>query len=124
MDEIFQALIDRTRAPLRYAEKESHSMGSRGRDTYVRSEGVQGALRQNDTEDYGPRRAAFDLKKLRGKGMVRKIGTSSRYAPESDGLRAITALAVLREQGHQAAACRQPTDGATDQAEPSNTTRP
>src|ERR1019366_2082275 len=24
---------------------------------------------------YGPRRAAYDLKKLRGKGMVRKIGT-------------------------------------------------
>ena len=23
---------------------------------------------------YGPRRAAYDLKKLRGKGMVRKIG--------------------------------------------------
>ena len=26
--------------------------------------------------DYGPRRAAYDLKKLRGNGMVRKIGTS------------------------------------------------
>jgi hypothetical protein len=25
--------------------------------------------------DYGPRRAAYDLKKLRRKGMVRKIGT-------------------------------------------------
>ena len=47
---------------------------------------------------YGPRRAAYDLKKLRGKGMVRKIGTSRRYEPEPDGLRAMTALVVLREK--------------------------
>jgi hypothetical protein len=48
--------------------------------------------------DYGPRRAAYDLKKLRGKGMVRKIGTSRRYEAEPAGLRAITALVVLREK--------------------------
>jgi len=35
---------------------------------------------------------------LRGKGMVRKIGTSRRYEPEPDGLRAMTALVVLREK--------------------------
>jgi hypothetical protein len=48
--------------------------------------------------DYGPRRAAYDIKKLRGKGMVRKIGTSRRSEPEPDGLRAVTALVVLREK--------------------------
>jgi len=42
--------------------------------------------------------AAYDIKKLRGKGMVRKIGTSRRYAPEPDGLRAMTALVVVREK--------------------------
>ena len=47
---------------------------------------------------YGPRRAAYDLKKLRGKGLVRKIGTSRRYEPELAGLRAIAALVVLREK--------------------------
>ena len=47
---------------------------------------------------YGPRRAAYDLKKLRGKGMVRKIAKSRRYEPEPDGLRAMTALVVLREK--------------------------
>ena len=47
---------------------------------------------------YGPRRAAYDLKKLRGKGMVRKIGTSRRYEPEPAGLRAMAALVVLREK--------------------------
>jgi len=47
---------------------------------------------------YGPRRAAYDLKKLRGKAMVRRIGNSRRYEPEHDGLRAITALVLLREK--------------------------
>ena len=47
---------------------------------------------------YGPRRAAYDLKKLRGKGMLRKIGTSRRYETEPTGLRAMTALVVLREK--------------------------
>ena len=47
---------------------------------------------------YGPRRAAYDLKKLRGKGMVRKIGASRRYEPDLAGLRAIAALVVLREK--------------------------
>jgi hypothetical protein len=48
--------------------------------------------------DYGPRRAAYDLKKLRGKGLIRKIGTSRRYEAEPDGLRAMTALVILREK--------------------------
>jgi hypothetical protein len=47
---------------------------------------------------YGPRRAAYDIKKFRGKGMVRKIGTSRRYEPLPQGLRTITALVVLREK--------------------------
>jgi hypothetical protein len=47
--------------------------------------------------EYGARRAAYDIKKLRGKGMVRKIGKSRRYDALPDGLRAITALVVLRE---------------------------
>lgn len=48
--------------------------------------------------DYGPRRAAYDLKKLRAKSMVQKVGTSRRYEPNPEGLRAITALVVLREK--------------------------
>jgi repressor of nif and glnA expression len=43
---------------------------------------------------YGPRRAAYDLKKLRGKGMVRKIGASRRYEPLPAGLRAMAAIAL------------------------------
>lgn len=48
--------------------------------------------------DYGPRQAAYDLKKLRGKCLVEKIGKSRRYAPSSAGLRSLTALVVLRER--------------------------
>jgi len=48
--------------------------------------------------DYGPRRAAYDLKKLRGKGMLGRIGASRRYEPVPQGLRALTALLVLREK--------------------------
>lgn len=48
--------------------------------------------------EYGVRRAAYDIKKLRAKGMVRKIGKSRRYEPVPGGLRSLTALLVLREK--------------------------
>jgi hypothetical protein len=47
---------------------------------------------------YGPRRAAYDLKKLRGKQIVRRIGHTRRYEPLPAGLRAMTALIVLRRK--------------------------
>ena len=45
---------------------------------------------------YGPRQAAYDLKKLRGKEMVER--QDRRYQTTSAGLRAIAALVVLREK--------------------------
>ena len=47
---------------------------------------------------YGARRAAYDLKKLRGKKMVRRIGRMRRYESLPKGLRAMAALVVLRNQ--------------------------
>jgi hypothetical protein len=47
---------------------------------------------------YGPRQAAYDLKKLRGKELMEKIGSSHRYQPSKRGLRAMTGLVVLREK--------------------------
>lgn len=52
---------------------------------------------QPETE-YGVRRAAYDIKKLRAKAMVRKIGKSRRYEPVPEGLRALTALLILRDK--------------------------
>jgi len=61
---------------------------------------------------YGVRRAAYDIKKLRAKGMVRKIGKSRRYEPVAEGLRSLTALLVLREK------LIQPLLAASGQPEP------
>jgi hypothetical protein len=43
-------------------------------------------------------RAAYDLEKFRAKRIVRRIGRTRRYEPLPAGLRAITALAVLRNK--------------------------
>ena len=56
------------------------------------------AMSGEPDSEYGARRAAYDIKKLRGKGMVRKIGASRRYEALHQGLRALTALVVLREK--------------------------
>ena len=47
---------------------------------------------------YGPRQAAYDLKKLRGKHIVRRISHTHRYEPLPTGLKAMTALLVLRNK--------------------------
>lgn len=48
--------------------------------------------------EYGPRRAAYDLKKLRGKKVIRRIGQTHRYESIPKGLRAMAALVVLRNK--------------------------
>jgi len=48
--------------------------------------------------EYGSRRAAYDLKKLRGKQVIRRVGKTRRYEPVPQGLKAITALVVLRNK--------------------------
>jgi hypothetical protein len=48
--------------------------------------------------DYSPRQAAYDLKKLRGKQMVERIGKTRHYQATPAGLKAIAALVVLREK--------------------------
>jgi hypothetical protein len=56
------------------------------------------ALGNQSPSDYSPRHAAYDLKKRRGKQIVHRIGSTCRYAPIPSGLRAITALLVLRDK--------------------------
>lgn len=48
--------------------------------------------------DYQPRQAAYDLKKLRGKMLVGKIGKSRRYQSPAEGLRTLVAIGMLREK--------------------------
>ena len=47
--------------------------------------------------DYTPRQAAYDLKKLRAKDLITKLGRSRRYQLSPPSMRAMTALLVLRE---------------------------
>jgi len=47
---------------------------------------------------YTARQAAYDLKRLRGKRIVERIDSSHRYRSLTDGVRAITALVVLRDK--------------------------
>lgn len=48
--------------------------------------------------EYGPRRAAYDLKKFRGKQLVGRMGNTRRYEPVLGGLKTLTALVVLRDK--------------------------
>ena len=47
---------------------------------------------------YESRHASYDLKKLRGKQLVTRLGYSRRYQPSSEGLRSMTAFIVLRDK--------------------------
>ncbi len=47
---------------------------------------------------YLPRHAAYDLKKLRGKQWVLKLGNTRRYTVPASGLRIMCALLILREK--------------------------
>lgn len=49
-------------------------------------------------DGYRPRQAAYDLKKLRGKDLVTRIGKSHRYEPTSKGLRILAGLMTLRDK--------------------------
>ena len=53
------------------------------------------ALTKQSPSQYGPRHAAYDLKKLRGKHIMCRIGHTRRYEPLLTGLRAMTTLLGL-----------------------------
>ena len=55
-------------------------------------------LSQESKSEYGARHAAYDLKKLRGKQIVCRIGNTVRYQHLPHGLRAMAALVVLRDK--------------------------
>jgi len=58
---------------------------------------VQAMTGQTD-RDYTTRQAAYDLKKLRGKDLLTKLGTARRYQAAPQAVRTISALLVLRDQ--------------------------
>ncbi len=58
----------------------------------VRNLGAQAA------SNYGRHQASYDLKKFRGKQMVRRLPRKQRYEPLPQGLKALAALLVLRDK--------------------------
>ena len=58
---------------------------------------VQAILATNEGT-YTPRQAAYDLRKLRGKNIVRKIEGSRRYEVAAQGLQTAAAVLLLREK--------------------------
>jgi len=67
-------------------------------------------LLSNQAEsEYGPRRATYDLKKLRAKNIVQRIGQTRRYESSASGLRAMVALVVLRNKAIKALVSRRST---------------
>jgi hypothetical protein len=55
-------------------------------------------VQSSTISNYTPRQAAYDLKKLRGKNVVRKMDNSRRYEPIPEGLQNMAALLILREK--------------------------
>lgn len=47
---------------------------------------------------YNTRKAAYDLRKLRGKRLVQRVANSRRYRVRRPGIRTLAALLILREQ--------------------------
>jgi hypothetical protein len=58
---------------------------------------VQERLKMS-AQEYQPRQAAYDLKKLRGKAFVDKIGKSRLYEAPVEGLQTLVALGILRDK--------------------------
>ena len=71
------------------------SLQSAGFRTSALAERVQNIL---DDTSYSATRAAYDLRKLRAKGLVSRIPRSRRYQIQAEGLRAMAALLVLRDK--------------------------
>ena len=61
-------------------------------------------LSQQSESEYGPRRAAYDLKKLRGKKVVQRIGQTRRYESIPKGIESDGRAGSAEEQSDQAAA--------------------
>jgi len=56
------------------------------------------STRESSDPSYDARRAAYDLKKLRGKSLVEKVAKSHRYRIPPPAVRTIGALVILREK--------------------------
>ncbi len=71
------------------------SINRSGFTAYDTAEKVREILKK---PDYQPRHASYDLKKLRGKKLVHKIGNSRRYESTDVGLKSMSGFLTLRDK--------------------------
>jgi hypothetical protein len=57
-----------------------------------------GAQKGRGMASYGPRKAAYDLQKLRGKSLLERIDKTRRYRVHRPAIRTLVAYLILREQ--------------------------
>ena len=89
--------IDFNKERMRYVGQAVLALAGSSR-TFTAS-GLAGQVRSTTGQAlslYGPRHAAYDLKKLRAKNMIQRVGRSRRYEATPSGLKAIAALVTLR----------------------------
>lgn len=55
-------------------------------------------MKERHVKDYSPTKAAYDVRKLRGKGLVEKIGKSRKYKTTKKGMETILAVLVLTQK--------------------------
>jgi len=84
MQAVINAVISLAAAP----------QGFRSSDVAVKVRAIRGL----NERAYTARQAAYDLKKLRGKHLVRLVPKSRRYEVVPEGLQTLTALLVLRDK--------------------------
>jgi hypothetical protein len=58
-----------------------------------------------------PRHAAYDLRKLRGNGLVERIGATRRYQAATPAIRTLVALVILRQKKPVLAGAGKPKPG-------------
>jgi DNA-binding transcriptional ArsR family regulator len=68
------------------------------RSAGFRSEHLAAQVSEILAAPYTPRQASYDLKKLRGKGWVERVGRTRSYLASASSLRAMAAAVVLREK--------------------------
>lgn len=91
--------IDLNKARMRDAVEAVLTLGVRP-DGFSARELAEGVCAQTSRtpDQYSPRQAAYDLKKIRGKGFVKRIQGSRRYRVSNTGFRTLGGLLVLREK--------------------------
>jgi len=59
---------------------------------------VVSQMKPRFTKSYSPRNAAYDLRKLRGKGLIERIGKTTKYRTTKKGMGTIIALLALTQK--------------------------